>query len=111
MSNGNPLSQNKKSLRLYETKERPSAYRRQPYKASDVTNEVGHGRAEWLGLELYENRQFIALVELSSVGRSDNPKTKEKAAGFNQSLLHFHAFSIWKRRVREQKRTLGINQA
>ena len=35
--------------------------RRQPYKASDATNEVGHNRAEWLGLE-----------------RSDSPKTKDE---------------------------------
>jgi DNA ligase, NAD-dependent len=35
--------------------------RRQPYKASDATNEVGHNRAEWLGLE-----------------RSDSPKTRDE---------------------------------
>ena len=35
--------------------------RRQPYKASDATNEIGHNRAEWLGLE-----------------RSDSPKTRDE---------------------------------
>ena len=35
--------------------------RRQPYKTSDATNEVGHNRAEWLGLE-----------------RSDSPKTRDE---------------------------------
>ncbi len=55
---------------------RPTDERRQPYKASDATNEVGHGRAEWLGLEL-----------------SDNPKTKEKSPRFfyetRDFLMHF----------------------
>ena len=51
--------------------------RRLPFKANDATYEVGHVRADWLGLELYETRQFIVLVELSSVGRNESPKTKK----------------------------------
>ena len=54
-------------------------YRRQPYKASDTTNAVGHGRAEWLGQE-----------------RSDCPKTSDESAPHSlrfvvsDKVIHWH---------------------
>ena len=45
-------------------------FRRQPYKASNATNAVGHGRAEWLGQE-----------------RSDCPKTSDESAPHNLRFI------------------------
>ena len=54
-------------------------FRRQPYKASNATSAVGHGRAEWLGQK-----------------RSDCPKTSDESAPHNlrfivsDKVIHWH---------------------